>query len=205
MKQHIFNSDNQPFKRTIRELIRHNNHKNILDVGAGDFTEYYGFKADNIHVRYTGVDIDCHAINKASSIGIDAHCCSCESLPFEDNVFDCVICHDTINYLPDFRKTISQLTRVAKRDVYIIFHKIFCDDSRYQPDDQEIFVCKNGNISVTYKQIKPNKIVNIHYFNRVEIEHYLQMLCLDYMLISSRREWLVDHRGEERYLLHIKK
>ena len=208
MIQHQFNKKSRgydvPFKNTIREFIRHAKHKSILDVGAGYFTEYYGFKHDNIDIKYTGVDMNNSLVEQARSFGIDAYCCRCETLPFNDRAFDCSICIDVINYNMDFRGTISELIRVSRKDVYIIFHKMFCDDDGFDTDNLEMYVNEDDETGVVYKQIKSDRCVDMCYFSRQKIEQYLKNIHnITYSMFTTDRPWLIDHQNEPRYLLHI--
>lgn len=41
-------------------------------------------------------------------------------LPFEDQAFDIVTCHHTIEHLPDLEKAISELKRVARKQLIIV-------------------------------------------------------------------------------------
>ncbi|PJB71163.1 MAG: hypothetical protein CO093_05760 [Alphaproteobacteria bacterium CG_4_9_14_3_um_filter_47_13] len=81
---------------------------NVLDVGA-----------DNCYLRellgsgvgYTGIGI---GGNPDIEVNLES-----QTIPFEDNHFDCVLCLDVLEHLDNIHKTFDELCRVSKKYVII--------------------------------------------------------------------------------------
>ncbi|WP_196140279.1 malonyl-ACP O-methyltransferase BioC [Aliikangiella sp. G2MR2-5] len=100
--------------------------KAILDVGCG--TGYCSrYLRDSFkRAKVTGVDIAPGMIAKASQQQslfrkIDYQVADVDSLPFKDNQFDLVFSSLTIQWLPDLKKTFTELHRVLKPGGLLIF------------------------------------------------------------------------------------
>ena len=93
--------------------------KSVCDVGCGT-----GVLLKIIHekrpelTQLTGVDF---AIDDANSLpGIDYVAAKIESLPFEDDAFDTVICTHVVEHILDYRAAIAELRRIAKHKLIIV-------------------------------------------------------------------------------------
>ena len=128
---HINNTQHIAALKIILNYIAHNNHKSILDVGAGTGLFYSLIKSNapknyaNI-VKYQGIDITEKFVTAARENGIPMIQGNSDELPFEDNSFDVVVAFDLLNHLYDYRPTIKEMVRVAKKQ--IIF-KMFKDST----------------------------------------------------------------------------
>jgi ubiquinone/menaquinone biosynthesis C-methylase UbiE len=85
-----------------------------LDVGIGTalFEEF--LKGKGILLDVTGVEIDARMMAEAEKRGYEVTAASAESLPFEDNSFDFVVCLDTIHAVEDKSRAISEMRRVLR-------------------------------------------------------------------------------------------
>ncbi|MEO6694995.1 MAG: class I SAM-dependent methyltransferase [Ignavibacteria bacterium] len=91
------------------------NCKTILDVGCG--RGYWLNKvALSTDLLLTGCDLyDNVELKRGNYIKGNV-----ENLPFEDNSFDIVTCHHTIEHVLNLNKAISELKRVAKKQLIIV-------------------------------------------------------------------------------------
>lgn len=97
--------------------------KNILDVGCGDGTrtlrlaEYFKIDRKNTY----GLDYDQNLINLCNSqfhstrVNLEN-----DSIPFEEGIFDLVICNQVLEHLKNYQKIINDMIRVTKIGGYII-------------------------------------------------------------------------------------
>lgn len=113
-------SFDKPAKKMIREHVIKSKYKSILDCGCGLSSEYYGYKNDNYKIKYTGLD-SCEKfveINNENNINV-IKCELEQDFPLNDSQFDCVFCKDVLEHLKDYKKTLSEMIRVAKKEVII--------------------------------------------------------------------------------------
>lgn len=89
--------------------------KTLLDAGCG--RGYWLNKlADETELVLTGCDLyENVKLNKGNYVKSNL-----ENLPFEDNSFDIVTCHHTIEHIINLGKAISELKRVAKKQLIIV-------------------------------------------------------------------------------------
>lgn len=106
--------------------------KTVLDLGCsiGGKTFYFGEK---YHIKSIyGIDVDKESINAANlfiqhkndlKAHYDFRCAYAEDLPFNDNIFDAIISHDTIEHVRDVKQTLKQCKRVTKKGglVFLVF------------------------------------------------------------------------------------
>lgn len=103
----------------IKEKLRNQCVKRILDIGCGDGSFTKMFKG---YAEVFGVDISFRAVEKAREFGVNAKRLdvSNEELPFEDDFFDIVFMGEVIEHLvnPDF--SIEQAKRVLKAGGFLV-------------------------------------------------------------------------------------
>lgn len=89
--------------------------KTILDAGCGR-GYWLNLLAGKTDLEITGCDLyDEVKLNRGKYFRAGI-----ENLPFADRAFDIVTCHHTIEHLPDPEKAISELKRVAARQLIIV-------------------------------------------------------------------------------------
>jgi len=116
---------NSPFKQEAREHVIKKGYDSILDVGAGVFSEYYGFKDAGYDIDYTATDITPKYVEYGKERGINVVQCHLESMPFEENSFECCYCFDVLNHQVEYETGIRELLRVTEKEVIISFFKGF--------------------------------------------------------------------------------
>ena len=91
--------------------------RTILDVGAGPGALINYLTLSNRFERATAIDIRKYSkfVNLADEI--DLQIMDASSMAFEDSSYDCVICMEVIEHLPDtkMQPAIDELRRVAKK------------------------------------------------------------------------------------------
>lgn len=94
----------------------------VLDIACGDgYGSYYMSQYAN---NVVGVDIDKVTINSAKNKYINNNLSFLEGsiidLPFEDNLFDLIVCFETIEHIKEYDKAIQQIKRVLKNEGLLI-------------------------------------------------------------------------------------
>lgn len=88
--------------------------KTVLDVGCG-----LGYFINKVHDLGKFETFGCDVLPSAPIKGTFVQG-SIDALPFPDNSFDIVTCNHTIEHIRDPEKAISELKRVAKKQVIIV-------------------------------------------------------------------------------------
>ena len=195
---------NAKHKQEVRRFIINNNFKSVLDVGAGTFSEYYGFIEDNYDIEYTAVEITEKYVEHGKAKGINVHLATAADLPFENESFDVVLCLAVLNHQLDYKKEIEEMLRVAKKGVIISFFKPFEEDvlsNLYSPDWKGWVDRSTGrvvNCDGSYKLRKTDyglvedkgaingKTACVHYyFNKKKLLGFLDSLDIKYWLTTA--------------------
>ena len=124
------------WKHFERNYIKEKKYKTVLDVGAGLYSEYYGFESENIDIDYTATEITEKFIEIGKNKEINVINAYADNLPFNDNSFDVVLCYDVLGHQLSFKETILELYRVSRHDVIISFFKTFVEE---EPTRVEIY------------------------------------------------------------------
>ena len=107
----------------LSEYVKDN--ESILDVGCAVGHYYRSLKKRiKVEFTYTGVDPYKILIDKAleaweNEKNVNFKIGNIYNLPFNDKSFDYVICNNVITHIPNIRKPISELIRVANKKVVI--------------------------------------------------------------------------------------
>ncbi|TVO72557.1 MAG: class I SAM-dependent methyltransferase [Sedimenticola selenatireducens] len=88
----------------------------ILDVGVGTGRLLAQFTSMN---RY-GIDVALGYLERLGDSGIECSLGVVEDLPYQNNVFDIVVCTDVLEHVFDLHKAISELYRVLKPEGMLI-------------------------------------------------------------------------------------
>ena len=122
---------NAPDRVMCRNHVIKCNYGSILDVGCGVGVDGVGYKS-HPHITYQGVDRTQALVNYCQSHDIPATLGDIEKLPYDDDSFDAVYTRHTLEHLAHYEKAISELTRVARQEVLVVFF--------IQPTEQEDFI-----------------------------------------------------------------
>jgi ubiquinone/menaquinone biosynthesis C-methylase UbiE len=108
--------------RMFDENLRTYIPNNILDVGCGIGDKTIRMANHfNIDIRNAyGVDYDDqHVIASKKRFNAEKIDLEADDLPYDDNMFDLVICNQVLEHLKNYRKVIDDLIRVTKKGGYI--------------------------------------------------------------------------------------
>ena len=170
------------FKKEIRKKIREDGHKNILDCGAGVFSEYYGFKRDGYEIEYTAVEITPSFVELGKKQGINAVNASFSKMPFDDNQFDSTICLDVLNHQLDYKEEIMEMKRVTKNKIYISFFKPFSDDPAASSELSN-FTSQTTDAGIVLSRREDEKgetTCIYNFFHRKRLTQFLEEIKLGY-------------------------
>ena len=97
----------------------------VCDVGCGNGVYTIGIKSLT-DCELVGVDASSHALSKSLELGFDRvmlveDFCN-QRLPFEDKVFDLIICKDVLEHLYNPEVLVSEMNRVLKGGGYCLLH-----------------------------------------------------------------------------------
>jgi len=174
-------SFDRPFKNNIRKDIKQAGYKNILDCGAGVFSEYYGFKDDGYLIDYTGVEITPSFVEFGKKKGIKCLLSPIDDMPFEDNQFEATICLDVLNHQLDYKKTIIEMLRVTKNIIFISFFKPFVEEEEFQDslthwDSKKIKKTPYGTLLERVTDEHEEAVCLHHYFSSLKMSKFLTSL-----------------------------
>ena len=195
------------WKKWGREIIKSNNYKSVLDVGAGVYSEYYGFKNDNLDIAYTATEITDKFIDIGLKKEINVVKCGVQEMPFKDNSFDVVLCYDVINHQKNFRQPLRELVRVAHKEVIVSFFKPFLEEDAGK---KELESCVNR-----FKiEAVPDVGYVLHRITNSENEttciyNFFSKACIDRFLVENNMsyDWfkVFNNEGEfQKTMLRIK-
>ena len=179
------NTSNRPFKKQVRDHIRKEKYKNLLDAGAGLFSEYYGFKKDGYDIDYTAAEITHAFVKEGKENNIKVVECNIDNMPFENEVFDCCICHDVLNHQLDYRQQIEEMLRITRKEVIISFFKPFEEEASeshysglYPVEKTSLGLVEHrGQKNMIRDHIFEKKTTYIYsYFNRKKMIKFLDSL-----------------------------
>jgi ubiquinone/menaquinone biosynthesis C-methylase UbiE len=112
-----------PAARLLVEHASINSDSNVIDVGCGTgAATRYVANIVSSPGSVTGVDINAGMIEVAKSLpkgsgrSVDWYECSAFELPFEENTFNVAISAQTIQFLDDRARALSEISRVLKPD-----------------------------------------------------------------------------------------
>jgi len=97
----------------------------IVDVGCGTGTllERVMRARQSDNNSYTGVDITIDDDTRSRYGTVQFQEAMVESLPFEDNSFDTVICTHVLEHILDIRKAVAELRRICRNKLIVVVPK----------------------------------------------------------------------------------
>jgi ubiquinone/menaquinone biosynthesis C-methylase UbiE len=129
-------------------------YRSVLDCACGTCLDYFEYKKEGIPIKYKGVDLCIGLVEEAKSLGIDCDLGDIEDLPYEDESFDVVTARHILEHLDYYEKAISEMCRVARYEVLIVFF--------LAPQEFEVLE-KDGNL---------NNEVNVNKYAKDKLEKY---------------------------------
>ena len=106
----------------IERIIESVNPGNVIDIGCGPgvllqrIVTQKGFDG----FSYTGVDFQIDPTTRQSDERLEFHEAAIESMPFEDNSFDTVICTHVLEHILDLPKAVAELRRICRGKLIIV-------------------------------------------------------------------------------------
>lgn len=118
--------------KRVKQLIDFKSDKKILDVGCGTGNLLLEIGKDHSSFELYGIDISPKMIQIANSkIGkltnVKFQIGSGDSLPFESNCFDFVVCSHSLHHHPKPEKSLAEMTRLLKPGGTLILVDGFTD------------------------------------------------------------------------------
>ena len=108
------------FFAVLAEVVEPLRPGSVLDAGCGE-GETIERLAELLPERVAAVDVmrSCVEAMRARHPGVEVSCESVDALPFDDGAFDLVLCLEVLEHVPDPRRAVRELARVAARDVVV--------------------------------------------------------------------------------------
>lgn len=169
-----------PSRVAVREHIKKQGYRTLLDVPCGLGLDYVGFKKEEYPIEYRGIDINTALVHNARRLGIPVVQASIEDIPYFDKSCDVVYARYILEHLDSYKKALLELIRVADKEVVIVF----CHKPRHMIYDEISYV----EIGGTY--------LYMNYYARGPLE--------DFILAHPRvRQIVWEPVGEQEEILHI--
>lgn len=152
----------------LRNFIRDNSVKSVLDVACGVGIDKEGFDYDRFDIKYRGVDISDFLVNRNKDMGYDCVQGNIESIPEQDKSWELVFGRHIIEHLEYYEEAISEMCRVATRYVVIIhFIPMVQEDKTviYNMDGSQVFHNEYGEDKFVEYCKKFGKVVRIPFEN----------------------------------------
>lgn len=113
--------ENADSRVKMRQYVKQRGYKTFLDIPCGLCTEYFGYKKDNIEIDYYGVDITQKLVERGCGLGLNVIRGSIEEIPCYDLSIDVCYARHILEHLDYYKKAITELIRVAAKEVIVIF------------------------------------------------------------------------------------
>lgn len=105
-------------KIILNEIKKIKKNQFFLEIGCAQ--GYYLTKALEKSKNVFGIDISKNFVEKARKSGATTKIASGEKIPFKNNYFDFVLCTETLEHIPDWKKTIKEIKRVLKKNGKVV-------------------------------------------------------------------------------------
>tara|TARA_R100000315_G_C5233106_1_gene144172 strand:+ start:1362 stop:2054 length:693 start_codon:yes stop_codon:yes gene_type:complete len=192
---------NSAVKTYIREEIKDKKGINFLDCGAGTFSQYFGFKHNNLDVNYKATEITKKYIEYGLSKNINVTECPLNKMPFKNDEFDITSCIDVMNHQSEFDEHVKEMLRVTKDILYISFFKHFeetiisCKDNDEILNEGDVFpLTKRDGISLPATKTSTGIIVKrynglvYNHFNFEKLVNFLNTLHINFTFYELEDE-----------------
>ncbi len=149
----------------------------VLDVGcgAGHYLKSYERVFKGKKFTYIGLDIAKEYIDIAKEVfagkeNVKFLIGSVYKLPFRDNEFDIVVCNNVLLHLPEIKRALKELTRVAKKAVII---RTLAGNRSFYIKDTSVQEGKVDPLKIFNRKGEPN---NFNYYN-IYSERYIKAVA----------------------------
>lgn len=105
----------------MREHVMQRGYHSLLDVGCGPAIDREGFANIRYPMDYHGVDQCETFVHAARQRNLQVQCATSNSLPFPDGFFEVAYCRHVLEHLEEPDSTLTEMLRVARREVIITF------------------------------------------------------------------------------------
>jgi ubiquinone/menaquinone biosynthesis C-methylase UbiE len=108
--------------RSVIDKVNNFNCKKVLDVGCGTGT-ILSLLSKNNAINLSGVDLSEEMLSVAKQKlddKIELKIGDSEQLPWENNIFDAIICTDSFHHYPEPKKALREMARVLDTDGHMI-------------------------------------------------------------------------------------
>lgn len=112
-----FGGDMNRHYEILRKELQDVHEKRILELATGSGSAIYFLPNDN---RYTGTDISPGLLRKAVKLfnnagfkNAELYVTSADALPFDNSIFDVVLCILSLNFFDDIKRVFHEVKRVA--------------------------------------------------------------------------------------------
>lgn len=112
---------NSPSRMAVRNYLKQQSYKSLLDIPCGLCIDHFGLKKDGLNIVYNGMDFSRKLVDKAQQNGIAAQWGDIENINHDDNCFDVVHCRHILEHLSHYKQAVSEVIRIAKKEVIIVF------------------------------------------------------------------------------------
>jgi len=159
-------------KKEVFYMLNLPNNKKILDVACG-YGDFLVLLKERGHTgELFGVDLSENFVkeSKKSNQDINFSVANAESLPFEDETFDIVLCKHSLYHFDDIPKAIKEMSRVLKKEgKLVITLNSLANGSREKIEKFKDLLAEVLQIN----HLDNNKIINLEnyhkYFNEFKI------------------------------------
>jgi SAM-dependent methyltransferase len=102
-------------QKCFEEIVDNIQGTSVLEVGCGR-----GKLLKVLSEKYKVTGCDIFKTQEIEDLNIDFHFSKCESLPFEDNSFDTVICTHVLEHVRDLNLSVNELKRVCRKKLIVV-------------------------------------------------------------------------------------
>jgi len=129
-------------------------YRSVLDCASGTCLDFFKYQADEVKIKYKGLDSCQGLVDEARTFGIDCDLGDIEALPYKDKSYDVVTARHILEHLDYYEKALSEMCRVAKYEVVVVFF--------LPPQDEEVLE-KDRNL---------NYAVNVNKYGGKKLEEF---------------------------------
>lgn len=108
-----------PQRQRFHRFMRNHKPASMLDCGGGPLLELRALRQAGIAVEYHLLEVTQRFVDMAAAEGVDAMLGSIHDIASADRAYDLVYCRHVLEHVPNWRRALSEMVRVARRFVYI--------------------------------------------------------------------------------------